>query len=328
LLRQSVDRIGLGGYLHLTEDFPDFQDCIERISDEFRTIKQLRREGAPYTEKGHVAVLHSWGTLRPWTLSGHFHETYTHDLIHVNEALSGMPVNVSYIDFRDVTDKPLDGYQVIINAGRANDAWSGGEGWSPDVIGKLSEWVYNGGTFIGINEPSARSGYSNYFGMVQVLGVDMDQGDYVCHGKVTPRLSEEKELKNEGISSDWFQCLSDEPHVREKEHLYLTSTKTKILALKNGNPVATWNRFGNGAGIYLSSFCYTPEQTRMLQSLVLKKGTVRTDNKNTDAVWFPKSHKLVVVNNAESAQETEVVCADKVIKFKLSPYGMAVHLLK
>ena len=327
LLRQSVDRIGLGGYLHLTEDFPDFQDCIERISDEFRAIKQLHKEGAPYTEKVHVAVLHSWGTLRPWTLSGHFHETCIHDLIHVNEALSGMPVIVSYIDFHDVTGKPLDGYQVIINAGRANDAWSGGEGWSPDVIGKLSEWVYNGGTFIGINEPSARSGYSNYFGMVQVLGVDMDQGDYVCHGKVTPRLSEEKELKNEGISSDWFQCLSDEPHVREKEHLYLTSTKTKILALKNGNPVATWNRFGNGAGIYLSSFCYTPEQTRMLQSLVLKNGMVRTDNKNIDAVWFPKSHKLVVVNNAEVVQETEVVCADKVIKFKLSPYGMDAALL-
>jgi len=115
--------------------------------------------------------------------------------------------------------------------------------------------------------------------------------------------------------------------VREKEHLYLTSTKTKILALKNGNPVATWNRFGNGAGIYLSSFCYTPEQTRMLQSLVLKKGMVRTDNKSIDAVWFPKSHKLVVVNNAESVQETEVVCVDKVVKFKLSPYGMDVALL-
>ena len=46
LLRVPIQRIGLGGYLHLTEDFPDFQDYIEQISDEFRLLKEFHENGA------------------------------------------------------------------------------------------------------------------------------------------------------------------------------------------------------------------------------------------------------------------------------------------
>ena len=41
VLRAKIDRIGLGGYLHLLNDFPDFVDYIAAISDEFRAIKAL-----------------------------------------------------------------------------------------------------------------------------------------------------------------------------------------------------------------------------------------------------------------------------------------------
>ena len=64
--------------------------------------------------------------LRSWTLSGHFHETYMHDLIHVNESLSGLPFDVSFISFDDIKEDKLDRYDVIINAGTAGSAWSGG----------------------------------------------------------------------------------------------------------------------------------------------------------------------------------------------------------
>ena len=40
LLRASIDRISLGGYLHLVQDFPDFVDYIEKISDEFKSIER------------------------------------------------------------------------------------------------------------------------------------------------------------------------------------------------------------------------------------------------------------------------------------------------
>lgn len=131
LLRAPIQRIGLGGYLHLTEDFPDFQDYIEEISDEFRQIQEYHKAGRPYAVKPKAAVLHYWGRLRSWTLSGHFHETYMHDLIHVNEALSGLPADVDFIGFEDVKAGALDQYDIVINAGRAGSAWSGGDAASP-----------------------------------------------------------------------------------------------------------------------------------------------------------------------------------------------------
>ncbi|MBR6359907.1 MAG: D-galactosyl-beta-1-4-L-rhamnose phosphorylase, partial [Lachnospiraceae bacterium] len=66
LLRAKIDRIGLGGYLHLVEPFPDFVEYIAKISDEFRTLKELHNSGKPYSIDTKVAVLHSWGSLRSW----------------------------------------------------------------------------------------------------------------------------------------------------------------------------------------------------------------------------------------------------------------------
>ncbi|MBM6718022.1 D-galactosyl-beta-1-4-L-rhamnose phosphorylase, partial [Gemmiger formicilis] len=109
LLRAKIDRIGLGGYLHLLEDFPDFVQYIADLADEFREVRDLHTEGEVYTLPLTVAVLHSWGSLRPWTLSGHFHETYMHDLIHINEALSGLPVHTRFLSFADVKAGKLDG---------------------------------------------------------------------------------------------------------------------------------------------------------------------------------------------------------------------------
>ena len=64
LLRAPIDRIGLGGYLHLVQDFPDFVDYIEKISDEFRELRDLHKAGKPYCCKTKVAVLHYWGSMR------------------------------------------------------------------------------------------------------------------------------------------------------------------------------------------------------------------------------------------------------------------------
>jgi beta-D-galactosyl-(1->4)-L-rhamnose phosphorylase len=184
LLRAPVQRIGLGGYLHLAKDFPDFCDYIGELAKEFREIKALHECGEPYTLPIHVAVLHVWGKLRSWSLSGHFHETDKHDLIHINEALSGLPVRVSFISFEDLKAGALKDVQVVINAGAAGTAWSGGDAWAdPEVVEKLTGWVHEGGTFIGVNEPSACPGADTYLRMAHVLGIDLDTGEKVCHGR-------------------------------------------------------------------------------------------------------------------------------------------------
>ena len=141
------------------QDYPDFCDYIEQVGDEFRTFGSFHEEGKSYSIRTKVAVLHYWGKLRSWTLSGHFHETYMNDLIHINEALSGLPVDVSFISFEDVLNGALEDVDVVINAGFAGSAGSGGDVWkNPAVVEKPTRFVYAGGAFIGVNAPSAVEG--------------------------------------------------------------------------------------------------------------------------------------------------------------------------
>ena len=201
LLREKIDRIGLGGYLSLTLPFPDFNDYIAKVADEFRLVRSFHDAGKPYTIKTKVAVLHYWGKLRSWTLSGHFHETYMHDLIHVNEALSGLPIDVKFISFEDVKNGALDDVDVVINAGRAGTAWSGGDAWKDDeLVTILTKWVHDGGTFLGVNEPSAVEGYDYTFRMAHVLGIDLDTGAKVCHGKWSYEVDDTEELLPAGAT--------------------------------------------------------------------------------------------------------------------------------
>lgn len=319
LLRQPIQRIGLGGYLHLTEMFPDFQDYIEKISDEFRMMQEYHKAGKPYTIKPKVAVLHYWGKLRSWTLSGHFHETYMHDLIHVNEALAGLPVDVDFINFEDVKAGALEKYDIVINAGRAGSAWNGGDAWKDDeVVSRLYQWVYDGGAFIGINQPSAVEGYDSFYRMAPVLGVDEDTGAKVCHGKWQFDVEEDKDILTEGA------------FVPEKENRFLTDGKAKVLAAHDGNPDLTIHEFGKGYGVYMGGFSYTLENTRMLLNLLLavgdkdSEGLYLTDNQYTECAYYPESHKLVVINNSDKEQKTSVKTEAGVKEFTIEAYDQAV----
>ncbi len=315
LLRAKIDRIGLGGYLHLVEPFPDFCDYIEKVSDEFRLIQSFHEAGRPYSIKTRVAVLHSWGALRSWTLSGHFHETYMHDLIHINEALSGLPVEVKFLSFEDVKKGALEDVDVVINAGRAGSAWSGGDNWKDDeVVTLLTKWVYEGGTFLGVNEPSAVEGYDYTFRMAHVLGIDEDTGARVCHGKWNFQAGDEEEVLPEGAT------------VEAKEHLYLTDGQAKVLLAEGDNPLVTVHAFGKGKGIYLASFQVDQENTRMLFHLIRyaggegTSGLYMTDNLYTECAYYPQSRKLVVINNSDREQTTTIPTEDGSRTVTIAPY--------
>ena len=314
LLRAKIERIGLGGYLHLTEDFPEFQDYIEEITNEFRQIQDYHTSGKPYVFPAKVAVLHYWGKLRSWTLSGHFHETYMHDLIHVNEALSGLPLDVDFISFEDVKAGVLSQYDVVINAGRAESAWSGGDAWKEEgIVQTLNQWVYEGGTLIGIDEPSATQGYNYYFRMADVLGIDKDTGAKVCHGKWAFEVEDAPETLPIGFA------------IQGKDNLYLTTGKTKVLAAHEETPLLTVNEYGKGVGVYLSHFEYTPVNARMLLNLILLNVKDKTqylpDNPNVECAYYPAANKLVVINNTDSQQECTVEANGKSIHAKIDAYG-------
>ena len=300
LLRQSVDRIGLGGYLHLTQGYPEFCDVIERMAIEFRRIKELHSHGAPLTCPCRVAVLHTWGSLRSWTLSGHFHETDRHVLIHINEALSGLPVEVRFISFEDVQSGALSDVDVVINAGRAGDAWSGGAAWeSPALVAELTRFVHEGGVFLGVGEPSAAPGHHTFFRMAQVLGIDKDTGARACHGRWQFEVAEAPFT----VAAD---ALGNAPD------LYLTDGKATVLCAKDGVPQMTLNHFGKGLGVYMSGFQVGTESTRMLLELLLYACHIAPEEAYlsgsplVETAYFPADRTLVAVSSAEQEISTVI----------------------
>ena len=300
LLRAKIDRIGLGGYLSLTIPFPDFQDYIEKISDEFRQIKEYHNAGAPLSLKPRVAVLTFWGKLRSWSCSGHYHEHPEVDLINVIEALSGLPLDVDFISFEDVKEKGLDAYDVVINAGFAGSAWSGGYKWTDDeVVAALTKFVYEGGAFIGVGEPSAVSGYDTYFRMAPVLGMDKDTGARISHGSYS-------------FEVEYNDAIVSGTTIDPADNVYITDGDTKVIMEDNGKPTITTHKFGNGMGVYLSSFRHDEINNRTLLNLILTAAGESldqlyvTDNALCECCYYPDGKQLVVINNAETEQTTTV----------------------
>lgn len=327
LLRAKIDRIGLGGYLHLVGDYPDFVQYIADIAQEFRTIRALHEAGGPATLPLTVAVLHVWGALRPWTLSGHFHETYMHDLIHINEALSGLPVNVRFISFDDLKQDAagtLAGVDVVINAGRAGTAWSGGEVWrDAALVAALQKWVYEGGVFLGVGEPSAVPGHGGYFRMRSVLGIDRDTGARVCHGRWQFGVETVPGLLPAGCG------------VKSLDELYLTDGTAQVLMADpaTGLPTVTAHRFGKGRGVYLSSFQLSEENTRMLLNLLLwaagrpLDGAWLSDTAGVECAWYPASRELIVINNTEAGQHARITTESESLVVDLPPCGSLIITL-
>ncbi len=323
LLRAPVDRIGLGGYVHLTEGFPDFVDTIEQIADEFRLIRSFHETGKPWRAKTRVAVLHCWGSLRSWTLSGHFHETFRNDLIHINEALSGLPLDVSFLSFEDVLNGALENVDVVINAGFAGSAWSGGDAWkNPALVARLLRFVREGGAFLGVNEPSAADGFADFFRMAPALGVDEDTGDRQCHGKW------EYEVEESALVPAGSFVRRAEPYRRGVP--FLTDGKTRVLLEDGGVPTLTVHPFGKGMGIYLASFEKTNENTRLLLNLLLfaggeaPDGCFLTDNAQTECAWYPESGRLVAVNNSDAPQDASIRTPDGTVSVSLLPFETKV----
>ena len=300
LLRQPVERIGLGGYLHLTEGFPDFVDIVEQISDEFRRIKQLHQNSEPYRLPCRVAVLHTWGSLRSWTLSGHFHETDGHTLIHINEALSGLPVDVRFISFTDVENGALQDTDVIINAGRSGDAWSGGEAWKSDtLVAELTRFVYEGGAYIGVGESSAADGYDTFLRMAHVLGVDVDQGAKVCHGKWA-------------FSQEIAPFVVARTALHGLPHAFVSDRGTHVYAANDTAPLLTEHEYGCGRGIWMSGFRWSVDSTAMLLAILMRCAHIEadapwvSDAPQVETAWFPASRALVLINNSEKPCEAHL----------------------
>ncbi|WP_328597882.1 1,3-beta-galactosyl-N-acetylhexosamine phosphorylase N-terminal domain-containing protein, partial [Erysipelothrix aquatica] len=104
IMRKPVNRIGYGGYPSLAYQFPKFVDYVERIADQFRDIIENIEDVKPHANLT-VGILNSWGRLRSWQAFMVAHELWykqTYSFYGMMDALSGMSVDVKFINFDDV----------------------------------------------------------------------------------------------------------------------------------------------------------------------------------------------------------------------------------
>lgn len=245
-----------------------------------------------------------------------------HDLIHINEALSGLPVEVQFIDFEDIRQGVLQHVDVVINAGSAGTAWSGGDYWKDSKsVDVLTKWVYEGGTFIGINQPSAVEGYDSYFRMAHVLGVDEDTGARVAHGKWAYEVQAEQGLVPDGAS------------ITPKNGVHLTDGSAAVMSELDGKITLSTNNFGKGKGIYLPSFEFGWENTRLLLNLIcyagkeLQETKYIPDNLYTECAYYPESKMLVVINNSDQLQKTTIETEYGPQTVELEPFDTIIRTI-
>lgn len=327
ILRKPVDRMGYGGYLSLALKFPEFVDKVAEITNEFREIHNRIKGTKAYTPSFKVAVLNSWGKLRSWQTNMVAHALWykkIYSYIGVIECLSGMSVDVEFISFEDIKNNGISGdIGVIINCGDAGTAWSGGSNWlDEDVTGKVKEWVYNGGGFIGVGEPTAYEHQGRYFQLSDVLGVDREVGytlSYTRHDKTFEGKHFITEDNEKNI--DFGEGMSD---------IYRVGDNTKILSMSRGDINLSVNEFGKGRAVYISGLPYTPENVRLLLRAIYWSASREeemfnwyTNNRNTECAAYLETGDVAVINNSDKGQDTILYKNNnEKLELSLKPYEL------
>ncbi|MDL2249970.1 1,3-beta-galactosyl-N-acetylhexosamine phosphorylase [Lachnospiraceae bacterium PF1-21] len=309
IMRSPVDRIGYGGYLSLAYKFPKFIDYIEKVTDEFRMIYANVKGQKPYSGV-KVAILNSWGKLRSWQSYMVAHALWykqTYSYFGILEALSGAAIETVFLSFDDIRENgvPKD-VDVIINAGDAGTAFSGGEKWcDPDLVTTLRKWVYEGGGFIGIGEPSAVQHGGRFFQLADILGVDKELGFSLSTDKYYT-----KALTEHFITSDALTPLS---FGESKQSIYALSEDTEIIEYSNHEVHLAANAYGEGRGVYIAGLPYSYENTRLLMRSIYYAAhkernfhVWQTDNLNCEVHAYPGNKKYAILNNSNETQETNV----------------------
>ena len=313
ILRKPIDRIGYGGYLKLACQFPEFIDYVESVCSEFRELYDNIKGTTPYCVKT-VAVLNSWGRARSWGCHMVHHALYqkqNYSYAGVIEALSGAPYDVRFISFDEVKADPsvLDGVDVLVNVGDGGTAHTGGAVWEdPAVSAAVKRFVYNGGGFIGVGEPSGHQYQGRYFQLAGVLGVEKETGFTLGYDKYNW-----SEHPDHFILAD---CQGAVDFGEGKKNIYALEG-AQVLVQRDREVQLAANEFGSGRAVYLSGLPYSFENSRLLHRAVLwsahgedQLNLWLSSNFNVDVHAYVKNGKFCVVNNTYEPQSTTVFRGD------------------
>ena len=313
ILRKPIDRIGYGGYLKLALQFPEFVDYVESVCNEFRELYENIKDTTPYCVK-RVAVLNCWGKMRAWGCHMVHHALYykqNYSYAGVIEMLSGAPFDVKFISFEDIKNDPhlLDSLDVIINVGDADTAHTGGIWWEdPEISSAIRKFVWNGGGFIGVGEPSGHPYQGHIFQLATVLGVEEENGFTLNYDKYNW-----EEHPDHFILQD-----ADRPidFGEGKRNIYALEG-TEVLVQRNKEVQMAAHDFGKGRAVYISGVPYSFANSRTLYRAILWSAhseeelhTWFSSNYNVEVHAYVKNGKYCVVNNTYEPQDTTVYTTD------------------
>ncbi|MBQ9989763.1 MAG: 1,3-beta-galactosyl-N-acetylhexosamine phosphorylase [Lachnospiraceae bacterium] len=313
ILRKPIDRIGYGGYLKLALDFPEFINYVESVCNEFRELYENAKGTTPHCVRT-VAVLNSWGRIRKWGNHMVHHALYqkqNYSYAGIVEALSGAPFDVRFISFDEIaTDTSvLNDIDVIINVGDGDTAHTGGIAWEdPAIVSAVREFIYRGGGFIGVGEPSGHQYEGHYFQLATVMGVEKETGFTLNYDKYNW-----EEHPDHFILAD----TTKEVDFGEGKKNIFAYEGTRILVQREKEVQMAVNTFGKGRTVYISGLPYSFENSRILYRSILWSASGEEElyrwfstNFNVEVHAYVKNGKYCVVNNTYEPQETTVYRGD------------------
>lgn len=325
ILRSPLDRIGYGGYLKLAVEWPGFIEQVEKVVGEFRQIHELTRGTKSYTAPFKVAILNCWGGIRRWMSNQVHHALWYREIysyVGVIECLSGMPVDVEFINFEDVKRGIDPDIRVIINAGDAYTSWSGAENWTDErVVTALRRFVDEGGGFIGVGEPTACQYQGRFFQLSDVLGVDRELGFSMSTDKYNTLDPKHFILADIGGEIDFGEG---------KSRIYAQGDSYQILDMDQKYSRLVVNEYGKGRSVYFAGLPYSPQNCRILLRAIyyaahreeeMKKYYV--SNVDTEAAAFEEAGMVAVINNSKEPKKTDLyIMGELKCRLDLEPMEM------
>jgi 1,3-beta-galactosyl-N-acetylhexosamine phosphorylase len=331
MLRKMVDRIGYGGYLSVALPHQNFIDHITDLCNQFRELLGKSGKTTPYSYPVKVMILNSQGKSSRWKHTSTIIEKSLSTDTEVMqdsylECLAGLPFEITFKSFSDIINSGIDGdVAVIINAGDAGSPASGGNAWANEkLMSIIREWIYNGGGFIGMKNPSAYEYQGQFFQLADVLGVDKEVGNTIHRTALRSRFSpnhfivedfpKDKELSP--LYTPVFASSKDIDVILKKE----VSVDCNSLNCfdKNKPPKVSGielsvNQYGRGRAVYMVDLPYNYNNSRVLLRSILwaagKEGELKrwfSSNPKTDCAAFPETGWWAVANLDSHSQMTTI----------------------
>ena len=323
IIQKPMERMGYGGYLSLACMFPDFIDHVKDVAEQFRFIYDSS-DGRGSEKTGiKVAVLNSWGKIKTWQTHQVAHSLWNqrcYSYLGAMEIMAGLPIEVEFISFDDIRKNGIrEDIDLILNAGDAGTAWSGAENWiDAGILETIRSWVYAGGGFIGIGEPTAYPNEGKLFMLEDVLGVQKEIGLTASCNK--PNREEHLEAhfitKDVNTTVDYGEGMS---------MIYQASPSATVLDVAKRSCSLVVNEYGKGRSMYMAGCPYNDDNARILFRSILWA----THNENLEGKWITDNIHVecnyfngiaVLNNNSDFAQTVKV--EGKV--YEVDPYGLKV----